>query len=174
MKAKDLIIKYSGCEQAIKWAGDKTIQEAWDTCERGDWMLWIYKKMYPNNIREITRAKAHCANTVRHLLTDERSLMAIDTALAFSNGEATIEQLQSAATSSYASAGKYVNASGFSYYSASVSAWAACDISNQDAVAHYTADAAYFSSDNPNLSAAAKMKNRLETADICRKYLTIE
>ena len=173
MKAKDLIIKYSGCEQAIKWAGDKTIQEAWRSCERGDWMLWIYNEMYPNNIKELTLAKAHCGNTVRHLVTDERCIMAIDTAFAFANGEATLKQLKLAALNSYAAASKYANATEYAYYAACVAAWAVT-ADNPDAVAHYTADAAYFSSDNPNLSASAKMKNRLETADICRKYLTIE
>jgi len=32
-----------GCAEAIKWLGarDGTLEQAWDACERGDWMLWL-------------------------------------------------------------------------------------------------------------------------------------
>ena len=34
------------CKNAVEWA-DKftTAQEAWDACERGDWMLWLLGKL---------------------------------------------------------------------------------------------------------------------------------
>lgn len=34
--------KLGACAEAIAFAkGFETPQEAWDACERGDWMLWI-------------------------------------------------------------------------------------------------------------------------------------
>ena len=32
------------CEEAADWAQGKTIQEIWNTCERGDWLLWWAQK----------------------------------------------------------------------------------------------------------------------------------
>ncbi len=34
--------KLSACRGAVEWAEQfNTIQEVWDNCERGDWMLWL-------------------------------------------------------------------------------------------------------------------------------------
>lgn len=35
------------CEDAYKAHAHQTEQEFWDTCERGDWMLWVVKNKYP-------------------------------------------------------------------------------------------------------------------------------
>jgi len=107
MKAKDLLKKYEACNEAIKWADEMTVQEAWEACERGDWMLWIYAKMYPDNLRELTIAKGHCSNTVRHLMKDERSINAVDAAIEFGEGKINKEILNayaSAADAAYAAA----------------------------------------------------------------------
>lgn len=47
MKAIDMLRKYYPCEDAIEWLGDKTLKDAWNTCPRGDWMLWAYVKLHP-------------------------------------------------------------------------------------------------------------------------------
>ena len=49
--------------------------------------------MYPKNLRELTLAKGHCANTVRHLMKDQRSIDAVDAAIAFGEGKITKEEL---------------------------------------------------------------------------------
>ena len=34
------------CSEAVKWAGNyKTMHEAWEKCERPDWMLWAAKRL---------------------------------------------------------------------------------------------------------------------------------
>jgi len=83
MKAKELLTKLKACHDSIAWAGEKTIEESWMSCDRGDWMLWFYKAMYPDKLKELTLAKCHCANTVRHLMKDQRSIDAVDAAIAF-------------------------------------------------------------------------------------------
>jgi len=108
------------CKPAVEWAGKKTIEEVVATCHRGDWLLWLAKKC-DIGLQPLTLAKGHCAKTVRHLMNDERSIRAVDIAIAFGEGKATREDLDAAYADGYA--------------------------------------AAY---------AAA---NRMQTADICRKYI---
>jgi hypothetical protein len=35
------LTELGACSDAIDWSRSKTPQEAWDTCERADWMLWL-------------------------------------------------------------------------------------------------------------------------------------
>ena len=72
-----------------------TFEDAWQNCERGDWMLWIAKKMSVD-IRTLTLAKGKCAETVLHLMKDERSKKAVETAISFGEGKATLKELNAA------------------------------------------------------------------------------
>src|ERR1039458_2196777 len=91
--------------RCTNWADEKGIKEAWDTCPRGDWMLWAVNKLTrpkditENNyqwLRQLTLAKAYCANTIRYLMKDARSTNAVDVAIQFGLGNATIEELRTA------------------------------------------------------------------------------
>jgi hypothetical protein len=73
-----------------------TFAEAWQACTRADWMLWIARKAGVD-FRTLTLAKGLCAETVKHLMTDERSRKAVEVAIAYGRGEATDEELQDAA-----------------------------------------------------------------------------
>ena len=140
---KDLLLKLKACKEAVEWAGNKTAEEIIDTCHRGDWLLWLAYKLEVDD-RPLALAKGHCANTVRHLIKDERSIKAVDAAIAYGNGEISKEELKNAA------------------YDASYSAAAAA--------AAYTA-ACSASAYSASAAAAEKALNQLKTADICRKYL---
>ena len=98
---KELLNKLTACSDAKEWAKDMTIEEVVATCHRGDWLLWLAKRI-DIGLQPLTLAKAHCANTVRHLMTDERSKNAIDVAIKFGEGNATIEELDAAAAYAYA------------------------------------------------------------------------
>ena len=81
-------------------------------------------------------------------MKDERSLKAVDAAIAFGEGKISGEELNtSAAAAAYAAA--------------------------SDAYA-YAAYAAYAANAAAASNAAAKKENQQLTADICRKYLPIE
>jgi len=82
-----LLLKLDACEDAKIWAKGKTWPEIYDTCYRGDWLLWLFKKTNIGDLKLLTLAKGHCANTVRHLMKDPRSIAATDAAIAFGNGE---------------------------------------------------------------------------------------
>ena len=103
---KDVLIRLQACYEAMEWAGDKTLQEIWETCERGDWMLWLLRRsdLFKTDHRKFTMAKWVCANQVRHLMTDKRSLNALDVAYKCAIGEANSEDLAAAADAAAAAA----------------------------------------------------------------------
>jgi dihydroorotase-like cyclic amidohydrolase len=185
------------CVEAIKWCEENnitTIEEAWEKCERGDWMLWLYRKLYPNNLRELTLAKGHCANTVRHLMTDSRSINAVDAAIAFGEGKISKVELRAAtaaADAATADAAIAATATAAAAYTATATAAAAADaaIAATATAAAYAASAAsaayasaayasadYASADYASAYAvdAAKKLNQRLTADICRQHLTLK
>lgn len=118
---KELLNKLNACSDAKEWAKGMTIEEVVATCHRGDWLLWLAKRI-DIGLQPLTLAKAHCANTVRHLMTDERSKNAIDVAIKFGEGNATIEELDAAA---YAAAAAYTAAAYAAAYDAAADAAAA-------------------------------------------------
>ena len=89
---KQLLVKLKACSEAREWAGDMPIEEIVAKCHRGDWLLWLAKRVDVDN-RKMSLAKGLCANTVRHLMKDERSIAVVDAAIAYGNHEITIEQL---------------------------------------------------------------------------------
>ena len=139
------IEKFNACKESIVFRKNyPDFKTAWENCPRGDWMLWIAKKLNVDLLK-LTTAKALCANTVRNLMRDERSTKAIDVAILFGQGKASREELDAAAADAYTAA--YAAADAAAYADAA------------DAAAAYTA-------------ADAKRKNQQETADICRRILT--
>jgi hypothetical protein len=167
MTFKDLLIQLNACPTAIEWAGDMPIEEVVATCYRGDWLLWLAKRV-DVDLRLRTLAKGHCANTVRYLMTDERSLNAVDVAIAFGEGRATREELDAASAASRAAVDAYTNAAddAAAYASAYAAAAAVADADDADDdadAAVYTAAAAAY--------AAYAALNRQQTANICRKYI---
>ena len=185
---KELLQKLNACKDAIEWAGDKSWQEIYNTCHRGDWLLWLFKRTNPDDLQLLTLAKGHCANTVRHLMKDERSIKAVDAAIAFGEGKISRDELDAAVAyadyAAYADAADYYAAfaaSAAAYVDASAAASAAAAFAAADAAAAYAAyvtDAAYAAYDGAayaySAAAAAKKENQQLTADICRKYLPIE
>ncbi len=143
---KEYLHSVDACAAAIEWAGDKPIEQVVTECHRGDWLLWLAKKCGVE-LQPLTLAKGHCANTVRHLMSDERSVKAVDVAIAFGEGRATRDELDAATAAAYAAADAATYAAAYvaaAYAAAAAAAGAAYDAT---AAAAYTA------------------------ADICRKYI---
>jgi hypothetical protein len=132
----------NACNSAVEWAENKTIEEVVATCHRGDWLLWLAQKC-DIGLQPLTLAKGHCANTVRHLMKDERSIKSVDIAIAFGEGKATREELDAAAADAY-----YAAAAASHAYAAAKAAAAAAAVYD-----------------------AAAAPNSLQTADICRKHI---
>ena len=104
MNFKEQLQKLGACDGAVQWAGDKSLEQAWNECQRGDWMLWLFRRA--ENFDKIASmlAKGHCANTVRHLMKDIRSTNAVDMAIKYGIGEATDSELAAYAAAADAAA----------------------------------------------------------------------
>jgi hypothetical protein len=165
----------SACQEAIEMAKDyPDFETALKNWPRGDHILWLFRRTNTNDLQRLTLAKAHCANTVRHLMKDKRSTNAIDVAIKFGNGEATRDELNDAAAAAADAAAAYADAAAaYAAYAAADAAAAYVDAAAAyaaDAAAAYAADAAYAYANR----AAARKANQMATADACRKYLPIE
>ena len=163
---KEYLKSVNACQTAIDWAGDKPVEQVVAECHRGDWLLWLAQKCGVE-LQPLTLAKGHCANTVRHLMTDERSTRAVDVAIAFGEGRATRQELDTA--SSAAADAAYTASSAAS----SAAAYAASSAAAYAANAAYTASsaAAYAAANAAVAAVAAYAAAQQETADICRKYI---
>jgi hypothetical protein len=96
------LIPANACGPSHRWlealAEGTTPQQAWDVCERGDWLLWL---LHVRNVDR--RALVLCAceiarQALNHVLVGEvRPLRAIEMAEAWARGEATIQNVRAAA-----------------------------------------------------------------------------
>lgn len=141
---KELLIELDACEEAVDWAEDKTVEEVVEQCHRGDWLLWLADRV-DIGLQPLTLAEGQCANTVRHLMTDERIRVAIDASIAFGEGRVAKDDL---------------NRTGY----ASAAAWAAH-------VAYTAAETAAAAAYTAYGNHVARKENQALTADICRQYI---
>ena len=85
------------CDDAIEWAKDyDNLQQAWDNCQRGDWMIWLINKMEWSNDKDLRLMAVAFARQVQHLMNDQRSINALDVAQRYANGETTVDELKAA------------------------------------------------------------------------------
>ena len=94
---QDKLIQLNACEPAIEWANGKDLETAWNTCERGDWMIWLLTESQ-NEVtdKQLRLIAVECCRSVQRLMTDQRSINAVDVAERYANGEATDEELRQA------------------------------------------------------------------------------
>lgn len=196
MALKRKLQKLDACADAVKFAAQfNSLDEAWQACPRGDWMLWLAKKT-GCDLRALTLAKAHCAATVKHLMKNEhslRSLRVLQAAFDFADGKISQDDLANvydadvAADVAYNTAlGAYEDAKDVAYAYATYAAYstaadAAADpyaCSYAPAYAACNAVAAYADYNTTAVAAYvgqavhdARFKNQKQTADICRRYL---
>lgn len=148
---KKFLKKRGACDEGYEFAKDLTLEQFLKTCKRADWILWLFRQTNGNDLAKLTEAKALCANTVRHLMTNEKSTNALDVAFKFAKGQATREELKAAAAAAYSA----------SISSADLAAYAAASISISPMYA-----AIY--------STASKKGNQRLVLDICRKVLPLQ
>ena len=97
MKPYNWCKKYHACYDATEWVRQfNTWAEAWDACQRPDWMLWLMGEKDIGDAKTLRLFACRCVRDVWPLLTDERSRNAVEVAERFANGEASREELWTA------------------------------------------------------------------------------
>ena len=98
-----LLYQLRACSEAIKWAQGKDPQTFWDTCPRADWLLWLVGRMvdkegWPTR-KEVVLVACDCAEEALSAIPagENRPKDAIETARRCARGEATIDEVRSAA-----------------------------------------------------------------------------
>ena len=156
---KKLCKSLGACEEGYDSIGTQSLEEFWTSCQRADWMLWLVCKMadkptWPTR-QQVVLSACVCAETALQYVQkgELRPATAIETARAWTRGEATIEQVRDAADAADA-------------------AYAAADAADA-ADAAYAAYAAYAAT-YAAYAATARAKSLAEMADIVRSIITLE
>jgi hypothetical protein len=189
----DRLYTLGACREAKEWAAKQTSpQQAWDSCKRGDWMLWLLVRAMPNagNYVACIRIACDIARSVLHFVPagEDRPLKAIEAAEAYAaNPNAdTAKAAKAAANAAYA-ASYASNAASYAAHAAADAAYAASNAAAYATsnVAFAAADAAYAAADaayaasnasNAASNAAAKAAyaaSYAADADIVRKYFPV-
>jgi hypothetical protein len=134
------------CMEAREWLHkQKDWQEAWDTCPRGDWLLWLHSRLNPGMPRGdewhkvYVRIACEAARSVLGSVPagELRPLAAIELAERFAAGDDVSESdLRAAAAGAADAAAAYADAAGGAAYAAGGAASA-----NAAAAANAAADA---------------------------------
>jgi hypothetical protein len=175
---KTMLRKLGACSESVEWVGSMELAEAWQKCERADWMLWLCGKMIGNDgwptRQQVVLVACILAEDVlpvyeKKYPKDERVRRCIKVTRQWANGLATIEEVRLARAAAYAAA--YA-----AYAAAAAAAYAAADAA---AAAAYAAYAAYAAAADAAAAyaadaAAADGQNKFKQyADIIRKELRI-
>jgi len=159
---KTILIEFRACGEAKEWVGDKTLEEAWETCERTDWMLWLAAKAEVDRKTVVLAACAVARTALQYVKPGElRPLNAIETAEAWTRGETTLEEVRRAA---YAASYAAVSDAAAASYAAAAASYAA------DAaytVADYADDAAAYADD---AWPAAKAEHLRVMCEVVRRH----
>jgi len=109
---KDFCHIHNACSKGRTWAiaNCSTMQEAWDTAPDPSWVIWMATRQGVLTDRELRLFAVWCVRQAQHLLTDQRSITAIDVAERYANGEATDEELAAAWAAANAVPNAEVNA----------------------------------------------------------------
>jgi len=137
MNHKRILESLTACEEAIRWYNDKDSKEAWASCERGDWLLWIAANLRIDR-KLIVLAACDCAEQSFYLIPEEekRPKMAIETARAWARGETSLEKVKVAArAATNATYSTYATHATNAAYAAVNAAYSAVDTVNAYAAA---------------------------------------
>lgn len=182
MEIHDILKLLNACKEAQEWASDKTWEQIYNECHRGDWLCWLFARTNINDIQLLTLVKGHQANTVRHLMKDKRILAAVDAAIAFGEGKISIEELNRVANDSYdVPCTKYADVAAAAAATTTYSffydfticftprLYTHYNADNTTAAAFYSAEAAFYINGR-----ADSIKNKQDTADIFRQFISID
>ena len=102
MTVKEFLDMHRACREGRDWAEAtcETMDDVWRLA-RPDWLLWLATRPGVLADRELRLFAVWSARQVQHLMTDSRSLAALDVAERHANGEATDEELAAAGAAAW-------------------------------------------------------------------------
>ena len=195
-KIKELITtikKLSACRDSIEWLSSQdNLQQAWEDCERGDWLLWLVARLNINE-RKLFLAKGLVVEQIIHLMNDQGSINAVHAAIDYGNGKIGKDELKIFADTAYdaadaaAAAARVADAydayaaacAAAAAYAAYAAAYAAANAHAANAAAYATyaaANAAYVANadDDDDLSVSGKKLFLKKAAEIIRQVFNFE
>lgn len=95
MTIEEFCDHHKACKEGREWAikNCRSMHDAWLRL-RPDWLLWVATRPGVLTEKDLRRFAVHCARSVQHLLTDDRSKSAIAVAERYTSGEASDEELR--------------------------------------------------------------------------------
>jgi len=122
---------HDACDECRKWALENcaSMEDAWAKL-KPDWLIWVASRPGVLTDRELRKFAVWSARQVQHLMTDPRSVAALDVSERHADGLATDAELNAA----------WAAASAAARAAARAAAWAAWDAAA--AAAWYARDAA--------------------------------
>jgi hypothetical protein len=90
---RDELFEIAACADATRWVGERSLEEAWEECPRGDWLLWYAQKVGVDR-RLLVRAACACARQVLQYAIEPEARLAIETAEGWTRDEVAIETVR--------------------------------------------------------------------------------
>jgi hypothetical protein len=163
----------NACDKAIKWAETKSSwQEVYEECKRGDWLLWLFAKTNPDDVKLLTLVNGKCAETVKHLMKDERSIKAVEAAISYGEGKISKKELKEFAADADAAA-KVAADAVYVATTPDVANYYAAEAASK-ATSKVAAEAVYFADYYATYAAATRKGKLQQAADIVRNVIKIE
>jgi hypothetical protein len=176
MRHVEALRSLRACDSAIEWAATQpTAEIAWAACERGDWLLWLAKRVGCDRAR-LVQAACACARQALQYIPDgeERPRLAIETAEAWARGEAALADVRRAAdaASAYAVASAAAYAANAATHAADAASAAAAAAAADNAAwaADAAASAAAYAA-NASANAAANAAANAPAATAARELV---
>ena len=160
----------NACEDSIEWLSTQdNLQQAWEDCERGDWLLWLAARLKINE-RKLFLAKGLVVEQVIHLMNDERSIEAVKATIDYGRGKISKDELS--ADDAATNVAAYANAAGAYSAYAAYAAYTDAAATDNAAAAYANAAAAYAANtyDDNAAVAAAYAANAATNAAIANAY----
>jgi hypothetical protein len=93
-KATEILERFDPpCQIALDWANGLTAREAWKTCHRGDWLIWIAEKLSVDE-KKLYLCNAQILYQIIHLMTDSRIRNTVWAIYLYGRGKISFEDLR--------------------------------------------------------------------------------
>jgi hypothetical protein len=109
MSIEEFCDLHDACTDGRKWAlaNCTSMEDAWARL-KPQWLLWVATRPGVLTDRELRKFEVWCARQVQHLMTDARSVAALDVVERHAEGLATDEELHAARDAAWAAQAEWL------------------------------------------------------------------